>query len=364
VTAHAALPPPAIVQPAAYQASFGLVSGTVAPGTVRIRVHVGPRLAADRPLRGRRFSLRLDLPPRDVRVRVTAIGRDGARSTSTVAPVFGLPRGAEPRLAPPHRDASLSRTVTRLARGFHATSAVYVEDLLSGSGAAWNARARFPAASTLKLAIAVAVLRAHPGVPPSGSWVDGRLRAMLLRSDNRAANELEAWLGGSRVVDATLQALGLRDTIMYGGYETSGLRLPQGPIPIRIESQPSFGLGKYTTASDLARLWRGVWQAAAGIGPVARAFPGVLTPADARYLLRLLALVGDRGKLDRFLASGDVVLHKAGWLSTARHDAGLVLWRNGAVLASVLTWAPAGAGSSSDVLAGRIARAARDRFAG
>jgi hypothetical protein len=41
-----------------------------------------------------------------------------------------------------------------------------------------------------------------------------------------------------------------------------------------------------------------------------------------------------------------------------------VLWRNGAVLASVLTWAPAGAGSSSDVLAGRIARAARDRFAG
>ena len=362
--AHAALTPPAIVQPAAFQASFGLVTGSVGPGTVRIRVRVGSRLAVDRPLRGRRFSLHVDLPPRDVAVRVTAVGRDGGRRTSVVGPVFGLPRAAEPRLVPTHRDLALTRTVIALTRSFHATSAVYVEDLLSGSGAAWNARARFPAASTLKLAIAVAVLRAHGGVPPPRSWVDQQLHAMLLRSDNRAANELEAWLGGSRVVDGVLQALGLRDTIMYGGYETSGLRLPQGPIPIRVDSQPAFGLGKYTTAWDLARLWRDVWQAAAGIGPIARTFPGALTPADARYLLRLLALVGDPGKLDRFLSPGDVVLQKAGWLSTARHDAGLVLWRNGAVLATVLTWAPSGAGRASDVLAGKVARAARDRFAG
>ena len=77
--AHAALTPPAIVQPAAFQASFGLVTGSVGPGTVRIRVRVGSRLAVDRPLRGRRFSLHVDLPPRDVAVRVTAVGRDGGR---------------------------------------------------------------------------------------------------------------------------------------------------------------------------------------------------------------------------------------------------------------------------------------------
>ena len=357
-------PPPAIVQPAAHQASFGLVTGTVGAGTARIRVSVGSRLLADEPLRGRRFSLRVDLPPRDVVVRVTAVARSGARRTSSVGPVFGLPRAAEPRIVATHADPALSRTVRRLAAGFHGTSGVYVQSLLSGAGAAWNAKARFPAASTLKLAIALAVLGAHDGVPPPGSWVDGRLHAMLWQSDNAAANELEAWLGGSHRVDALLQALGLRDTIMYGGYETNGLRRLQGPIPIRVESQPNFGLGKYTTAWDLAQLWRDTWQAAGGRGPIARASRGAITTAEARYLLRLLALVGDRGKLDRFLGDGDAVLHKAGWLSTSRHDAGLVFWRGGAVLATVLTWNPYGVGGSSDVLAGRVAKAARLRFAG
>jgi hypothetical protein len=356
--------PPAIVQPVAHQASFGLVTGTVGAGVARIRVVAGARLLADQPLRGRRFSLRVDLPPRDVVVRVTAVGPAGARRTSSVGPVFGLPRAAEPRVAATHADPALSRSVRRLAAGFRGTSGVYVQSLLSGAGAAWNAKARFPAASTLKLAIALAALAAHDGVPPPGSWVDGRLRAMLWQSDNAAANELEAWLGGSHRVDALLQGLGLHDTIMYGGYERNGLRTLQGPIPIRVESQPQFGRGKYTSAWDLARLWRDTWQAAGGRGPVARLFPGAITTAEARYLLRLLALVGDRGKLDRFLGSADVVLHKAGWLSTGRHDAGLVLWRGGAVLATVLTWNAYGAGGSSDVLAGRIAKAARLRFAG
>jgi hypothetical protein len=192
---------------------------------------------------------------------------------------------------------------------------------------------------------------------------------MLLRSDNASANELEVWLGGStsagsHAVEATLRAIGLTDTLMYGGYEVEPLRLPQAAIPIRTEQQPSFGLGKYTTAADLARLWRGVWLAAAGRGPLARAFPGSFTPSDARFLLRLVALVRDPGKLDRFLVPSDVLLHKAGWLSTGRHDAGLVLWRGGAVLAAVLTWTPHGAGVAADVLAGQVARAARDRFAG
>lgn len=363
------LPPPAILQPAPYQASFGLVTGTVAEGVVRIRVHAGRLLLADRPLHGRRFSLRVDLPLRDSTVRVTALDARGRRRTSLVGPVFGLPRAAEPHPAGAHSDPALSRRVRRLTASFPGTSAVYVQELGSGAGAAWNARARFPAASTLKLAVALAVLRAADGVPPPGSRLDVLLHRMLVGSDNRAANELEAWLGGSTlagsaVVDAMLRSLGLFDTTMYGGYETDDMRRLQAAIPIRIESQPAFGLGKYTTAFDLARLWRDVWLAAAGKGPAARTFPAGFTPADARYLLRLLALVRDPGKLDRFLAPGDLLLHKAGWISTARHDAGLVLWDGGAVLATVLTWTPRGAGSSADVLAGRVARAARDRFAG
>jgi Beta-lactamase enzyme family len=368
VIAPVALPPaPAIVQPAAYEASFGLVTGTVAAGTVRIRVHANGRLLADRPLRGRRYSLRVELPPRDSVVRVTAVAAGGARRTAAVGPVFGLPSGARPRVAAPRQDPELARTVRGLARGFGGVSGGYVASLTSGGGAAWNARARFPAASTLKLAIAVAVLRAHDGLPGPGSRVDGLLHAMLRVSDNAAANELEVWLAGSTgagsdVVEATLRDIGLTDTLMYGGYEVE--RLTQAPIPILVERQPSFGVGKYTTAADLARLARAVWLAAGGLGPLARTFPGGFTAADGRYLLRLLALVRDPGKLDRFLPAGDLLLHKAGWLATARHDCGLVLWEGGAVVAAVMTWSPSGVGVAADVLAGKVARAARDRFAG
>jgi beta-lactamase class A len=368
VIAPVALPAsPAVVQPAAYEASFGLVTGTVAPGTVRIRIRADGRLLADRPLRSRRFSLRVDLPSRDVVVRVTSVGARGVRRTTSVGPVFGLPSAARPRAVAPRRDPALQRTVTSLARRFGRVSGIYVQSLTSGGGAAWNAKARFPAASTLKLAIAVAVLRAHDGLPPPGSRVDSLLHVMLVRSDNAAANELEAWLGGStgagsRVVEATLAAIGIRDSVMFGGYETSPLAL--APIPVRVERQPAFGIGKYTTAADLARLARSVWLASGGLGPLPRTFPGAFTPADARYLLRLLALVRDPGKLSRFLPRSDVVLHKAGWLSTARHDSGLVLWKGGALVAAVMTWSPSGVGTPSDVLAGRVARAARDRFAG
>ena len=58
---------------------------------------------------------------------------------------------------------------------------------------------------------------------------------------------------------------------MYGGYETS--RRPAAAtaaIPIRVESQPAFGVGKYTTAADLSRLARAVYLAAAGKGPLLR----------------------------------------------------------------------------------------------
>jgi beta-lactamase class A len=242
-----------------------------------------------------------------------------------------------------------------LTRSFAGTSAVYVEDLVAGRGAAWNARARFPAASTLKLAIAVEALRAHAGKPEPGSSLDSLLRQMLIESDNAAANAIEATFGGGPRVNEMLRGVGLVDTDMFGGYlrETEGLR----PIPIRAESQPSFGRGKYTTAFDLARLLSYVHLAAGGHGPLIRRYGRDFTASDARYLLYLLARVPDRLKLGRFLAGGPyALLHKAGWISSARHDAGLVYWPGGVFVAAVMTWGT-GVGTPSDVLAGRVARA-------
>jgi hypothetical protein len=194
--------------------------------------------------------------------------------------------------------------------------------------------------------------------------VDGLLRQMLRYSDNASANALEVWLGGSTSggsgrIDALLHSIGLHDTIMYGGYELNTYR----PIPARIEEQPSFGVGKYTTAYDLSTLFRDIWLASGGKGPLREAHPG-FSAADARYLIWLLAHVSDAPKLDRFVGRSPsvAVVHKAGWIDSARHDAGLVFWPGGVFVASVMTWSPYGMSTAADTFAGRCSAVALARF--
>lgn len=358
-----ALPPPAVVAPAPREVSFGLVAGRAPLGTRKVIVHVGRYVVAESPLRGRSFSLRVPMSAGHTTVRVTVVDGRNRRSSRVVEQVLALPRNSEPRDRASRLDAALFSRLARLRRQHGGTHGIYVQDLRTGLGAAWNAKARFPAGSTLKLAIAVTALRRLDGKPAPGSRLSTLLGRMLVASDNGAANELEAWVGGSVYagsdrVNETMRALGLSDSLMYGGYETP--RRPaavRAPIPVRVESQPAFGVGKYTTAADLARLARVVYLAAAGRGPLLRL--GV-SSSEARYLLWVLAQVADRGKLDRFLGADPVVMHKAGWLTGARHDNGVVAFYGGAFVAAVMTWRT----PEADVLAGQVALTALNRFAG
>jgi beta-lactamase class A len=353
--ATAALSPPALVAPAPHEVSFGRVAGPVSPGTRKIRVLVGGRLAAEKELHRRRFSVEVDLPRRDVTIRVTAFDDLGRRSSTVVGPVFGLPRVAAAQGGAQERnDPALSRTVRALARRFPGTCAILVRDLRTGRGASWNARAPFPAASTLKVAIAVELLRSLRFVPAPGTRADVLLRRMLIYSDSEAANSLLVQIGGSTSggsarVNAAMRALGLTNTDMYGGY-----------IVETDQARPSF-IGKRTTAWDLARLDRQLHLAASAKGLLIGRFRGEFTPTDARYLLYVLAHVREPGRLTRFL-SGAAVLHKAGWIGVARHDSGLVYWPGGVFVATVMTWNPGGVGTSSDVLAGRVAYSSLNRF--
>ncbi len=369
-------PPPLVERPVAYQVSYGVVQGKAARGARRVLVRVDGRLVRDVPLRGRSFTLDVPLPLRDARVRVETVDARGRRAGRTVPHVFGLPRAARPALRPLRLDGRLERDVRLLGSRYDGTSAVYVEDLVTGAGAAWNARATFPAASTLKVAIAVAMLSREEGPPAEGSELDDLLRQMLIPSDNEAANRLLVLLGGSTsgggsLVNAAMRSIGLDRTEMYGGYVIGtafgepARRLAGRSVPLSVVSQPSFGIGKATTAFDLARLFRALWLESGGLGPLADGDSGV-SPAEARYLLYLLAHVEDRGKLDRLVqgASGVAIMHKAGWVNAARHDAGLVVWRGGIMVAAVMTYRSSGAGISSDVLAGRVASSALRRFRG
>ncbi len=328
-------------------------------------VHANGKRLAARQLDDRRFTLRLTLPRGDVTVRVTTVARNGQRSSAHVHDVFGLPPGSRPRVVTSRRDRGLERKLTPLVRGYAGTAGYYVQSLTGGSGAAWNAKARFPAASTVKLAIAAAVLAEYRGIPRPGSRIDGLLREMIVPSDDEAANSLLVWLDGSTSAGAyrvndLMRGIGLTDTLMYGGYATRTL---SSRIPVRVDEAPAFGVGKYTTAWDMTSLWRALWFASGGRGRLRASQPG-FTPADARYLLWLTAHVRDQPKLDATLRRDRNVdvLHKAGWISTARHDTGLVFWEGGVFVAGVMTYRSYGVSTASDRLAGRVAALTLERL--
>jgi beta-lactamase class A len=358
--------PPVIVAPGPRQASFGDLVARLDPATTSVVVTVNGEQVAAVPVSSERLRLRLRLPQEDVTIRLIARSGSGSRSTAAVGPVYGLARASRPTSVRGAEDPALARRIRALALDFPGTAAVYVQNLRTGRGAAWNARARFPAASTLKLGIAVELLRVLRSQPAPQTRLGTLLRKMIVYSDNAAANSLLVWLGGSTSggaarVNATMRALGLVDSHMYGGYilGTSSTR----PIPLRVESQPAFGVGKYTTAWDLARLHAQLHLGAVGRGRLTE-LSGSFTAADARHVLYLLAHVRDPGKLDRFIRGTEVsVLHKSGWIRHARHDSGLVYWSRGSFVVAVMTWnGIAEVGTSGDVLAGRVARAALRRF--
>lgn len=362
-------PPPAVERPAPYAVSYGTVSGTVSGDTERVLVRVGGRVLGSVEARGRRFSLEVDLPPREVAIDVVAVGKGGARSRTRVAPVQGMPVAAAPVEKAPRHDEETQPALQELLRAYPGSAGAYALDLTTGRGAAWNALAEYPGASALKLAVATTALAAADAVPAPGSRLDGLLRRMLIVSDNMAANEVEAWIGGSTLagshrVNALMAGLGLTRSDMYGGYLREPSARGLASIPLRVDDQPSWGPGKRSTAFELGSLLRAVWLASGGKGPLLRTQEG-FSPADARYLLYLLARVRDPGKLDRFVAGDGVAsLHKAGWIDEARSDNGLLVWRGGVVLVAVMTYRASGVGTREDVLAGRLGRLMLDRVRG
>jgi Beta-lactamase enzyme family len=363
-------PPPVVEQPAPYEVSYGAVTGEAPSGTKRIVVRAGGRVLFAHDVSQRRFHVRVRVPTGDTSVTVVAVDGRGRRAATRVPHVFGAAPPAAPRWRSARRDTVLGPRVRRLAAGFPGTAGIYVQNLITGWGASWNAKASFPAASTLKLAVAVAALAHTDPTPSPGSGLDLLLREMIVRSDNAAANAVERLYagstgGGSALVNSMMQSLGLVDTDMYGGYTIEPYareRLLAGGIPLRVERQPAWGVGKRTTAADLAGLLRAIWLASGGRGRLRATQPG-FTVRDARYLLYLLGHVADHGKADRQIGHlpNVSVLHKAGWLSSARHDNALVLWPGGAFVVTVMTYGGVGV---ADALAGRVARVAFDRFRG
>lgn len=357
--ALAAPPPPVISAPAV---GFGHVAVRVGAGTRRLEVQAGGRITARLSVAPGPRRVPVPVPAGVNPVRVRAIGAGGSRWSATVR-VRSLPASARrPGRIPGFIDRRLQADVDRLVAGMPAISGVYVQHLVTGCGASSNVDAQFPAASTLKAAILVdAVRRGRQG--SLGPLLD----RMIVSSDDRAANDVLAAIGGG---SGTAGAASVTDTLHALGLDRSLVRRPyiiedaRRPLDIRTSASPALFTNFITTPFELARLMVAIHRGAVGGGGGVARLGIASRTARAEIMARLLD-VADRTKLVAGLPAGVPVAHKTGYTEEVKHDGGIIYLRSGPVAAAVMTWSAAGVGDATgDRFIADVARAARVRLSG
>jgi beta-lactamase class A len=346
---------PALLTPLDGEASFGDVVARAPAGARDAVLLVGGRWAARVKIDGgvARFTSTGHVGPSALTVRFLK----GEAVVGTVAAkrVWLLPRSGAVAVAARGHDAELSERLHSLARAFPGWAGVYVQDLVSGRVASWNADAIFMAASTVKLGVLVETLRRFGPLPERSSvWSD--LVQMVTVSSNEAANRLLLRVGGgseregTRLVENRFRALGAISTTYWGLYRGVLAHRADAPSP------PPILTWRHTTPHDLARVLFGVQGAALEQRDALRRTG--LTVHEARLALALLldAKPGG-GPLAGALRSGTPVAQKTGWLDKARSTAAIVYASSGPHLVVVMTYRPAINGGAASRLAQQVVAA-------
>jgi beta-lactamase class A len=255
--------------------------------------------------------------------RVT-LARRAPRLPAVPALVGAAPAGAT--------DGRLAARFAAIGSAFPGYAAIWSHDLRTGRVAGWNADARFPAASTVKLGVLLATLARlrHPERSP----LDYDLRALTGWSSNLAANRLlERW--GAGAVQGALRRAGAWRSTYPQGYRVGTARAD-------VVRQPPLVSGRVTTARDLGRLMYVIHAGALGNRPALRATG--LDPARSQYGLRLLLASEPRGDnvglVRPFVPAGTRVAQKNGWIHDARLTAAIVYAPTGPRIVVVLAYAP------------------------
>lgn len=257
-------------------------------------------------------------------------GLEPSAPEGTSLPAIGLLPRTTFITPPPRPDAVLARRLAAIGAGFPGYAAISVTDLAGRREASWNASARFPAASTVKLGVIAAALARYRG--PARAAIAHDLRAIAAWSSNLAANRLSARLG-STAVEAALRRLGAPSSSYTGAYRVGSARQARSAEPPLVSQ-------RVTTAHDLDAVLRTLLRAASGWRSTITA-AGV-SRADARTALALLLGADGRGDnaglVTPFVPRGIRVAQKNGWISSARHTAAIVFTANGPAIVVVLTY--------------------------
>jgi beta-lactamase class A len=323
-----------ILFPRSGSAFFGVVVDETIQGSTEAQLYANGRLAARvrNPPANVRFVLnrppgRYDLEVRTLRGR-RIVWRSYARDVRL------LPRSGRRARAEQQRDHARSTRLAAIGRSFRGHAGIWVHDLVTGSTASWNADARFPAASTVKLGVLAETLRRFdPRRADAGVAYD--LGTLTRWSSNLAANRLVAKIGGPEAAQRALARLGARSSTYPGTFRVGtsvDADAPRPPPPVS---------SRVTTAHDLGRVLYTLHAAALGNR---RALARCGFDRDrARYALGLLLRsepVGNNLGLLRPALGPVSIAEKNGWTSEVRHTAAIVYAPRGPVIVVVLTYRP------------------------
>jgi beta-lactamase class A len=328
-------PPMAVTAQVDDPASFEAFSGAVrtrAPRTaVSATVSFRGRIVARAEIEGGWLRTRISARPARGNLVVAFLSSAGAPlGSATSRAVWLLPQSAAVAAASVGENRRIDTALSHAVSSLTGIGAVSTLDLTTGERGGWNDTARFPAASTVKLAVLTAALkRFGPRPEEHPSFYD--LQAVTGWSSNLAANRLMTQLGGAEAVQAELRRLGARSSTYPGNY-VAGTAFTREPPPVS---------RRLTTARDLAAVLATLQRAALG-QPRSGASSG-LTIHEARVALGLLLssqATGDNaGMLRTALGPGVPIAQKQGWLDDVRITAAIVYTTRGPRIVVICAYA-------------------------
>lgn len=335
--------PPPLITPRPGEAFFGGLRARVPPGAFAAELLVDGIGAGAVRVDGAEVRFRSAVPIG--RHDISIVFRDENDTTvgsATSAGTWALPESGRAAAGGTTRDANLAQRLEQPGASFPGYSGIWVQDLVSGKVAGRNADARFPAASTVKLALLIGVL-AQQGPTPESSRLAYDLRAMAGWSSNLATNRILARAGGSSVAQRVMERIGATGSTFTGGYIVGTELQPGLPAGGRTAEPPATS-SRVTTARDMGRLLFALHAAATGRAD-ALATTG-LTLHQARVGLAML-LESEQKADNRSLVAGGVpagtpIAQKNGWLRRARHGASIIYGPDGPHIVVVLTYAGGG----------------------
>lgn len=267
----------------------------------------------------------------NLEVRFRRNGRVISRAVS--GGVWLLPPTARRVVKGAEASSALQATLRRAANDFDGVAGIWVHHLATGRAGTWNAGAKFPAASTVKLGVMAQAMR-RTGARPEASRLATDIASIGRWSSNLAPNRLMASIGGPAGAQAGLRNLGATSSTYPGNYIVA-TAVP----PVNVVDQPVLRTGRITTAADMGRAITTIHRAARGELAARRALG--LTIPQARLLLGQLLNaepVGDNLGIVRQAFGGSVpIAQKHGWISTTRNTVAIAYTQSGPVVIVVLT---------------------------